>query len=382
MVAENDEGVDDAKASVRLDEDWVVIESLLPPGWEDAARQTGALRRARGFAGPGALLRVLLMHLVDGCSLRETAARAQAGGLAHVSDVALLKRLRGCGEWFCWMAEQISQHLSSASGEVIAGRRVRLIDATVVCEPGATGSTWRLHYMIDLTTLACEQVEVTSPEGGESLTRFEVKPGDVLMADRGLAHRRGIRHVVDRGGDVVVRTNLTNIPLQRPQGGEFKLLPRLRKLRVGRAAAWPAVLSVDRATVAVRVCAIKKSTEQTRNEHKRIRRRASKKGVKTKQETLEMAGYVVVLTTLKDVAPEVILELYRYRWQIELAFKRLKSLLQLGHLKKTDPMGARAWLQGKIFVAALIELLIATGERFSPWGYLQPGGRPTPLPMA
>jgi hypothetical protein len=380
MRGDEDEGGDEASA--RLDEDWLVIQSLLPPDWEEAARQTGALRRGRGFDGPATLLRVLLVHLVDGCSLRETAARAQAGGLAHVSDVALLNRLRGCGDWFRWMGEQISRHFSSASGEVIAGRRVRLADATVVCEPGATGSTWRLHYLIDLTTLACEQVEVTSPKEGESLARFDVKRGDVLMADRGLAHRRGIRHVVDCGGDVVVRTNLTNVPLENSHGGKFNLLARLRGLGVGRAAAWPAVMRDERGAVAVRVCAIKKSAEQTRKECARIRQRASRKGLETKPQTLQMAGYVVVLTTLQDVAPEVILELYRFRWQIELAFKRLKSLLQLGHLKKTDPTGAKAWLQGKLFVAALIELLIATGERFSPWGYLQPDRGPAPLPMA
>lgn len=377
-----DQEDDEEDVTARLDEDWGVIESLLPPGWQDAARQTGALRRERGFDGPGTLLRVLLMHLVDGCSLRETAVRARAGGLAQVSDVALLNRLRGCGEWFRWMGEQISRHLSSDSVEVIPGRRVRLVDATVVCEPGATGSTWRLHYLIDLTTLACEHVEVTSPEVGESLTLFEVKRGDVLMADRGLANRRAIRHVVDRGGDVVVRTNLTNVPLENSDGGEFKLLPRLRKLLVGQAAAWPAVMRDDRATVPVRVCAIKKSAEQTRKEHERIRRHASKKGIETKPQTLEMAGYLVVLTTLNDVEPKAILELYRYRWQIELAFKRLKSLLQLGHLKKTDPPGAKAWLQGKLFVAALIELLIATGERFSPWGYLQSPSKTAPLPLA
>jgi len=73
--------------------------------------------------------------------------------------------------------------------------------------------------------------------------------------------------------------------------------------------------------------------------------------------------------------------MFEQRWQIELAFKRLKSLLQLGHLKKTDSEGAKAWLQGKLWVAVLIEMLIAVGERFSPWGYVYTAAR-TPLPLA
>ena len=60
------------------------------------------------------------------------------------------------------------------------------------------------------------------------------------------------------------------------------------------------------------------------------------------------------------------LELYRCRWQVELAFKRLKSILATGHLKKTDPIGAKAWLQGKLLAAVIIEALINLGERFSP----------------
>ena len=137
-----------------LSEDWEVIERVLPDGWQEAARLTGALRRTRGFKDAASLLRVMLIHLVDGCSLRETAVRAQAGGLADVSDVALLGRLRGCGEWFRWMVEQMSRRLSTTTQDVLAGKRVRLVDASVVCEPGATGSTWRIHYMIDLSTLA------------------------------------------------------------------------------------------------------------------------------------------------------------------------------------------------------------------------------------
>jgi hypothetical protein len=365
-----------------LGEDWQVVERVLPEGWQDAARRTGALLRTRGFDGPATLLRVLLIHLVDGCSLRETAVRADAGGLAKVSDVALLGRLRGSGEWFRWMVEQMSRRLSSASMEVLPGKRVRLVDASVVCEPGATGSTWRLHYMIDLSTLACEQVQVTLPDEGETLTRFAVRAGDVLMADRGLAHRRGIRHVVEHEGDVIVRMNLVSVPLEDAKGRALELLPRLRKLAIGQARAWPAVMRDEHGTIAVRVCALKKSAEQTRKSQDKVRQIASKKGRELQPDTLEAAGYVVVLTTLPDVQPAQILELYRHRWQIELAFKRLKSLLHLGHLKKTDPVGAKAWLQGKLFVATLIETLTAVGERFSPWGYFLPEERQPSLPMA
>ena len=80
-----------------IGQDWDVVIGMLPAQWEAKAVELGAVRRLRGFDSVGSLLRVLLIHLADGCSLRETAVRASAGGLAAVSDVALLKRLRGCG---------------------------------------------------------------------------------------------------------------------------------------------------------------------------------------------------------------------------------------------------------------------------------------------
>ncbi len=198
-----DDGEQDALEPVAgevasLGQDWAVVTGMLPAHWQAKARELGAIRRLRGFASVEALLRVMLMHLADGCSLRETAVRARAGELAGVSDVALLKRLRGCGPWFQWMAQQLAAGLQPpAAGEALpVGRRVRLVDGSVVCEPGATGSTWRLHYALDLRTLSCDEVHVTQAHEGESLTRFAVAPGDVIMADRGFAHRRGLRHVV------------------------------------------------------------------------------------------------------------------------------------------------------------------------------------------
>ena len=359
-----------------LGEDWDVVKALLPAQWEAKAVELGALRRLRGFESVEALLRVLLIHLADGCSLRETAVRARAGGLAEVSDVALLKRLRGCGPWFEWMGQALAQRMAQPMTPEgpFAERRIRLIDGSSVCEPGATGSTWRLHYALNLQTLSCDEVHVTEADEGESLTRFAVRAGDVLMADRGFANRRGLRYVVGHGADVVVRMNLTALPVQDAQGERLVLLPLLRTLAIGQAADWPAWAQDAQGTIAVRVCAYKKTLAQTLAAQAAIHTEATRKHRQVKPETLEAAGYVIVLTTLKSPDAAAILELYRRRWQIELAFKRLKSLLQLGHLKKFDPPGARAWLQGKLLVACLIETLLLTAERFSPWGYVKDAG--------
>ncbi len=95
-----------------------------------------------------------------------------------------------------------------------------------------------------------------------------------------------------------------------------------------------------------------------------------------KPDTLEAAGYIFVFTTLPKhmTTPSGVLEIYRERWQIELVFKRLKSLIALGHLPKQDPVGSKAWIHGKLFAACLIEAVIHAGERFFPWGFPLPKG--------
>ena len=366
-----------------IGQDWDVVTQMLPAQWESKAIELGAVRRLRGFESVGSLLRVLLIHLAEGCSLRETAVRASAGGLANVSDVALLKRLRGCGAWFQWMVQEMASGMAlpPSTDALLPGRRVRLVDGSSVCEPGATGSTWRLHYALDLRTLSCDEVHVTEVSVGETLTRFAIRAGDVIMADRGFANRRGLRHVVKHKADVVVRSNLTNLPLLNRGGQRLELLPLLRTLEIGQAGDWPAYAQDDIGAMAVRVCAYRKTTAQTLATQRAIQQDARKNQRNVQPDTLEGAAYVIVVTTLTEPDAAAIMEFYRRRWQIELAFKRLKSLLQLGHLKKIDKEGARAWLQGKLLVACLIEKLILTAERFSPWGYAGQYSRSADAPL-
>jgi hypothetical protein len=63
-------------------------------------------------------------------------------------------------------------------------------------------------------------------------------------------------------------------------------------------------------------------------------------------ENREYACYVLVFTTLPKnrASTKQVLECYRLCWQIELSFKRFKSLVQLGHIPNQDDQSSRAWL--------------------------------------
>jgi Transposase DDE domain len=88
----------------------------------------------------------------------------------------------------------------------------------------------------------------------------------------------------------------------------------------------------------------------------------------TRPGTLEFAKYVIVFTTRSSGSTADVLRSYRMRWQIELVFKRLKSLAQLGHVPKHDDRSSRAWLYGKLLVTLLAQKLICIGRDISPSG--------------
>jgi hypothetical protein len=364
----------------KLSEDWPKLLALLPPGWEAKARELGALKFGRRFSGPESLLRTLLMYLSADCSMVETVERARAAEWLELSDVGLLKRVNKSGAWLGWITEQLIQQSPVVAMEcpALQGRRLLAADGSVVAEPGAITSTWRLHYTMDISTLRCCEVQVTSTKTGESLTQFAVQQGDVFIADRGFANRRGINHVLTGGGDILIRMNLSSLPLVDEQGLPFEQLTRLRTLQPGQTGEWPAVMKGSKGDVVVRVCAYRKTDEQRLEGERRLKRTGQKKQKQVQPKTVEAAGYVVVVTTLDCLNAQEVLALYRHRWQVELAFKRMKTLLGLSHLRKKNPEGAKAWLQGKLLVACLIERLIAAGEHFSPVEGEEPRSRGTP----
>jgi len=361
-------------ADLRIDEDYDYLKTFFPDGWQEKAKELGALRRCRKIPNADILLRVLLIHLAEGCSLRETAARARQGKLVELSDVAIMDRLRVSGEWFRWMNTELVKTWIKHQPETIYGScwNIRLIDGTRISEPGPTGSVFCLYYSIGLPTLLCDEMHLLDKSGsGETFKRFTVNPGDLFIGDRAYGVFPGISHVVKGGGDVLTRFGWRQLVLRGENLRPFDLFKNLRRLKGNEIGEWPVVLGDGDKMIRGRVCAIKKSRQIAEKAIKAALAKSKKHDADIMPETLEAAKYIMVFTTVESrvLSPSKVLEMYRGRWQIEIIFKRLKSIMALGHLRKADQTSSESWIHGKLFVALLVEALIQKGESFFPWGY-------------
>jgi hypothetical protein len=355
------------------EENWKVLVSLFPTGWQQTAWESGAVERLRRFSSPDVLLRTLMLHVALGYSLRETVVRAKLANWADISDVALLKRLRNSEEWLRRLCIELLRENVACRPEEGISRTIRIVDGTIVREPGKSGSQWRILYSIGLPSLVCDFFEVTATIGegsGESLNRLPVNPHELILADAGYCSVAGIEYVRQHGADVLVRVNPQSFVAYSAYGRRIPLLSRLRTLsKVGQFGEWRVVLHGQGSSFAGRLCAVRKSDCAIQQAHRRLQRKASKKQMITRPGTLEFAKYVVVFTTRSSGSTADVLKLYRMRWQIELVFKRLKGLAQLGHVPKHDDRSSRAWLYGKLFITLLTQKLIRIGRDISPSGY-------------
>lgn len=352
-------------------DEWGVVQRLLPADWEQAARDCGAFRRARYLTEPGALLRLLLFHAVNDCGLRETVAQAKASGIADMSQVALLKRLRSSGAWLAWIGAALCRTWRETP-RLPETMRVRAVDSTAIQGPASKGTDWRVHYSLNLASLDCDWFEVTDAKGGELLERTPMNSGDVLLADRNYLRPAAVAAARRAEAHVLIRMRWTHPKLLNAQGKPFSALDHVRTLRVGRVGSWPVQLpNDDGALIVGRVVALRLPAPLVAKATRRVERTSVKKGKKPDPRSLEAAQFVMVFTTLPDklLPASGVMELYRYRWQIELAFKRMKQLLKLGRLPHQDPVVARTWILAKLVVALLLETLFRNARTLSPWGY-------------
>jgi IS4 transposase len=163
------------------------------------------------------------------------------------------------------------------------------------------------------------------------------------------------------------------LPLFDKEGEKLDLLNMFDSslTEPGTSREWKAFVKTDSGVlIPGRLCVVKKSKAAAENAKKKLLQK-SRDHKEIKESTIRFGEFVILFSTFTEELfnLEEILDLYRWRWQIELAFKRLKSLINLGHLPKHNENSSQAWLYGKLFISLVIERLTQSLERlFFPWG--------------
>lgn len=344
-------------ALLPVEEQWPYLLTLLPANLEASAKTSSALVRCRNGPNAASLIRLALAYAVSDLSLKDVAAWAATSGIAEITGPGLFYRLR---ESEGWLAGLLAQTLQDQMKTAPKGLSLRAVDATVIHGPGAEGTEWRAHVRIDPERGTFRSVELTDEHGGEGYGRHPVEAGEVLLGDRAYATARGIHAVAQAGGYVVARLNPHTLRVCGPDRQVIKLLSRARRVPKVGAIEFDIMIPIP-------------PSKRSKKSHKSWPLKKAiawipARAVAGRTRTGEVIWVVTTLDRTQASALQV-LELYRVRWQIELLFKRLKSLLHLDARPSRQGPTAKSWMLARLLAAALAQKLVTPSGPLSPWGY-------------
>jgi hypothetical protein len=336
-----------------------------------SARETKAFLRPRLIRTATDLLRMIFAYCLGAGGLRSTAAWASAIGLVDLSNVALLYRLRQCGDWLTML---IGRTLASEAPQASRGRLIRIIDATAVPQAGAEAKKrnklWRVHSAFDLPGERFGFFDLTDQKGGERFDRIPVVKGEIRIGDRAYMQPDRIASVLEDGGDALVRAGWKNARWLDSEGEPFDLIGEFRNMAEQGLIDRPIWIGRKHgAPLALRLVAIKKSPQAAEAARRKARRDAQREGYQLSKAALEAADWVILVTSLtpEEFSTADILALYRLRWRIELGFKRLKSLIGLKGPPGIDERSAKPFVLAHLLLILLLEPLIDELEDSPRW---------------
>lgn len=354
--------------SLANDGDWKSLVACLPSDFERLAVEHKQLETQYGNAKirtAETLLRFILLHAGASLPLRQTVAMIAEAGGPSLSAMRLHMKMRRASPYLQCLVERMVGWTAQAEPERWAGYSLTLIDATIVCGPGATCPDARIHTKLRAADVAVLDAIVTDVSGGETFKQFLFEPNELVLADRLYSSPGNIAHVLEHGADVLVRYNRGALPLSH-QGERLDVLARLRTLKGdGGVLDLPVSFKHDGDRISGRLVATRLPDEEAEKARKRLRK---EQGARVTKESLEAAAYVILFTTVprERMDANQCLEAYRLRWQIELQFKRWKSLCGFDRLPNYRDDTIVAWLYAKVLLGILLDRMTSIRGEVSP----------------
>ena len=303
------------------------------------------------------LLRMILLHVAADMSLRKTAAVVAETGGPIVSPYCLHIRMRAAGPYLAALVAALLASTDHCVAETFDGYDLIAVDATAFSGRCASGTDARIHAAIRLSNFAVTSATAFGVEVGETFKRFEWKHGQLAIGDRAYCNPPGIAWVIDRGADVLVRLNRGTVRMIDARDKPLDLFTWVRTIAVGvvveRTVRITATIDRKKRLIEGRLVATRLPDDKAEEARKRVR---DEEGAKVTPEKIEMASYVVLFTSSTLTANRC-LEVYRLRWQVELLFKRWKSICHFDRLPNERPDTILSWVTAKLLLGLIVDRL-------------------------
>ena len=290
--------------------------------------------------------------------------RASLGSLSEATDVFDPERLRAIiGELAADVkptrnvaGAQFQHVLTAVDGSVVKTLSTIAQAAYLKNVHGQSKSGWRLHTHFEVDRSVPTRIDVTSGKNSgktdeKNMLRQNLEPDHCYVMDRGYAQFTLFNDIHAAGSSYVCRVRdnsrydvVETRPLSAEAIAASVLFDEVVELGVGS----PASKRPDHLVRLVQV--------QTTPSAPRGKRRGGKTGPPSD-------GILRIATNLLDAPAEIIAEIYRQRWTIELFFRFFKHVLGCRHLLSTS----RAGIEIQTYCAIIACLLLA----------LWTGGKPT-----
>jgi hypothetical protein len=344
---------------------WKRIEAELPEDFEELAKQHKTLEVQYGEAkitSASDLLRLVLLHAGANLGLRQTVSLLAESGGPDVSHVTLHKKMRLAAPFLRALVTRMAGD-TEANPERWAGYEVVAVDGSSFAGPRANSTDARVHLQLRLADLEILSATMEGRKTGESFKRFTWRPGQLAVADRCYSNPPGIAHVVDQGADVLVRVCRGSLPMSS-KGEKLALTPWLRAMRGHAVHERHVSVQHEQSEIKGRLIAVRLPGAEAEKARARLRREY--RNVSALE--FEMAQYVVVFTTVpaSRMPAAMCLALYRLRWQVELAFKRWKSICRFDRLPNYRDDTILSWLYAKLLLALILHRMTAAASPLFP----------------
>jgi len=264
--------------------------------------------------------------------------------------------------------------------------RVNIVDSTSWKIPAKLKETFagcneagcKVQIMTDYKSGAMQLLDITEETYNDQKYATNrigdyVEKNDLILMDMGYCITAGVRAIKEKGGYFISRFNYHAINLYIKRASEFLIVDLIDITR--RFGTGNPVLEIDcwcggsKDKVKVRILGVKLPEKEANERRRKIRIKAKKRGTSPTKKTLELSSWSFFITNIpkeKGLSAKDIIRFYPVRWNIEIFFKQMKSILNIHRTEvKTNEYRLRCEVLGKCILAMVISYCYGIARNYT-----------------